>query len=160
MAWHRPGDKPLSEPMMAISTFQLGYNHRAFPPVYLDAAMYPACCLVAKCSLLELRLDDSRTDLLEQKIKYRETSNIRVTLIGYKIVDHSNVVGASPVGAAPTTSSFSTKHLASKDWAKTTNCKARQEAFKFWDLVRLIIEVWWYALHPIQSNLFIHDYCL
>ena len=30
------------------------------------------------------------------------------TLEGNKIVDHSDVVGASPVGAAPTTSSFST----------------------------------------------------
>ena len=36
-----------------------------------------------------------------------------------KIIDHSDAVGASPVGAAPTTSSFSTKHLASMDWAKT-----------------------------------------
>ena len=41
-------------------------------------------------------------------LTYRETSNIRSALIGNKIVDHSDVVGASPVGAAPTTSSFST----------------------------------------------------
>ena len=40
--------------------------------------------------------------------RYRKTSNIRCTLVGYKIVDHSDVVGASPVSAAPTTSSFST----------------------------------------------------
>ena len=39
---------------------------------------------------------------------YRKTSNIRRTLVGNKIVDHCDVVGASPVGAAPTTSSFST----------------------------------------------------
>ena len=39
---------------------------------------------------------------------YRQVSNIRRTFAGYKIVDHSDVVGASPVGAAPTTSSFST----------------------------------------------------
>ena len=39
---------------------------------------------------------------------YRKTSNIRHTLVGNKIVDHSDVVGASPVGAAPTTSPFST----------------------------------------------------
>ena len=38
---------------------------------------------------------------------YRKVSNIRRTLVGNKIVDHSDVVGASPVGAAPTTSSFS-----------------------------------------------------
>ena len=39
---------------------------------------------------------------------WRQTSNIKLTLVGNKIVDHSDVVGASPVGAAPTTSSFST----------------------------------------------------
>ena len=39
---------------------------------------------------------------------YRQTANISRTLVGKKIVDHSDVVGASPVGAAPTTSSFST----------------------------------------------------
>ena len=39
---------------------------------------------------------------------YRKVFNIRRTLVGNKIVDHSDVVGASPVGAAPTTSSFST----------------------------------------------------
>ena len=39
---------------------------------------------------------------------YREVSNLSRTLVGNKIVDHSDVVGASPVGAAPTTSSFST----------------------------------------------------
>ena len=40
--------------------------------------------------------------------QYRKTSNISRTLVGNKIVDNSDVVGASPVGAAPTTSSFST----------------------------------------------------
>ena len=39
---------------------------------------------------------------------YRQVPNIRRTFVGNKIVDHSDVVGASPVGAAPTTSSFST----------------------------------------------------
>ena len=41
-------------------------------------------------------------------VKYRKTSNISSTLVGNKIVDDSDVAGASPVGAAPTTSSFST----------------------------------------------------
>ena len=41
-------------------------------------------------------------------LTYRKTSNISRTLVGNKIVDNSDVVGASPVGAAPTTSSFST----------------------------------------------------
>ena len=39
---------------------------------------------------------------------YPQVSNISRTLVGNKIVDHSDAVGASPVGAAPTTSSFST----------------------------------------------------
>ena len=39
---------------------------------------------------------------------YRQVSDIRLTLVGNEIVDHLDVVGASPVGAAPTTSSFST----------------------------------------------------
>ena len=54
-----------------------------------------------------------------QSSEYCKTCNIRPTLVGNKIVDHSDVVGASPVGAAPTTSSFSTKHLASRDSEKT-----------------------------------------
>ena len=40
--------------------------------------------------------------------QYRKTSNISHTLLGNKIVDNSDVIGAAPVGAAPTTSSFST----------------------------------------------------
>ena len=51
---------------------------------------------------------------------YCQTSNISYTFVGNKIVAHPDVVGASPVGAALTTSSFSTQHLASMDWAKTT----------------------------------------
>ena len=41
-------------------------------------------------------------------ITYRKVANIRRTVVGNRIVDHSDVVGASPVSAAPTTSSFST----------------------------------------------------
>ena len=39
---------------------------------------------------------------------YLQTSNISGTLVGNKIVDHSDVVGALPGAAAPTTSSVST----------------------------------------------------
>ena len=55
---------------------------------------------------------------------YHQISYISRTFVGNKFVDHSDVVGASPFGAAPTTSSFSTKHVASMDSAKTT---ARQD---------------------------------
>ena len=39
---------------------------------------------------------------------YRKSSNISRALVGNKIAENSDVVGALPVGAAPTTSSFST----------------------------------------------------
>ena len=68
---------------------------------------------------------------------YHPIFNISHTLVGSKIVDHSDVVGASPVGAAPTTSSFSTYPLASIDFAKTS---ARWETFKFNNLMHLLLE--------------------
>ena len=61
---------------------------------------------------------------MSEKYHYRKTSNISHNLVGDKIVDHSDVVGAAPVGAAPTTSSVLTYHLVSVDWAETT---ARQD---------------------------------
>ena len=39
---------------------------------------------------------------------YRQTFNISRIVVGNKIVDHSDVVAASPVDPAPTTSSFPT----------------------------------------------------
>ena len=49
-----------------------------------------------------------RTNITHILQGYSYTSNIRSTWEGNKIVDHSDVVGASPVGAALPTSSFST----------------------------------------------------
>ena len=43
---------------------------------------------------------------LFQSPDYRKTSNMSNTLVGNNIVEHSDVVGASPVGAAATTSSL------------------------------------------------------
>ena len=69
-------------------------------------------------------LCDKILTMIYNKNIYCQTSNIRHSIVGSKVVDHSDVVGASPVGAAPTTSSFLTQHLASMDWAKTI---ARQD---------------------------------
>ena len=55
---------------------------------------------------------------------YCQIASISGTFVGNRIVDHSDVVGASPVGAAPTASLFLTEHLASVVWAKTI---ARQD---------------------------------
>ena len=75
---------------------------------------------------------------LELKVNYHQASNISHALIGNKIVDHSDVVGASPVGAAPTASSFLTPgfNILHKD-----NCKMGRETFEFWDLVWLLLDI-------------------
>ena len=84
-------------------------------------------------------------------LKLLSNLNIRHTLVGSKIVDHSDVkkkkknhsdvFGASPVGAAPTTSSFSAFFLTPGfNRLGIDNCKTRQETFKFWGLVHLIPE--------------------
>ena len=46
----------------------------------------------------------SKIIIFKNFLTYHQTSNISHTLVGNKIVDHSDVVGALPVGAAPTTS--------------------------------------------------------
>ena len=48
------------------------------------------------------------TNFVRTNTEYCQVSNISSTLVGNEIVDHPDVVGASPIGAAPTTSSFST----------------------------------------------------
>ena len=60
--------------------------------------------------------------LMTMSFTYRQTSNIKHTLIGNKIVDHSDEVGASPFGDAPTTSSFSTWHNVLQKY----NCMTRR----------------------------------
>ena len=51
---------------------------------------------------------NSKYELQWIDLQNRQVSNISRILVGNKIVDHSDVVGASPIGAAPTPSSFST----------------------------------------------------
>ena len=78
-------------------------------------------------------------------MKYNlQTSNISRTAVGNKIVDHSDVVGASPVGAAPTTSLFSTNHLASVDWPKTTAMR---------DEEHLSFEIWYALYYRLDKTL-------
>ena len=58
---------------------------------------------------------------------------MRRTLVGNKIVDHLDVVGASPFGVASTISSLSTKHLVSMDWAETTVRRDEKHlSFEIW----------------------------
>ena len=86
------------------------------------------------------------------KIMYRQTSNIGRTLMGNKLVDHSNVVGASPVGLLQL-------HLHSQlntcfNELGKDNYKTRRETFKFWDLMSLILEVRLQLMYEIQATAF------
>ena len=62
--------------------------------------------------------------------KYRKTSNISRTLVGNNVVDNSDVVGASR----------------GFNGLDKDNCKTTWDTFKFWDLVRLKLEVLRYKL--------------
>ena len=66
--------------------------------VFLDSYTHDSRFLVF-CSDLVL------VDFAHICQSYHQTSNISGTLVGNKVVDHPDVVGASPVGAAPSTRS-------------------------------------------------------
>ena len=71
------------------------------PPVYTST------CYALSGDKFIVSVFSEEDEVMEFNV-YRKISNIRRTLLSNKIVDHSDVDGASPVGAAPTTSSFST----------------------------------------------------
>ena len=56
-----------------------------------------------KTTVFRLNSPWSLFSMVQSTKKYRKVSYIRRTLVGNNIVDHSDVVGASPVGVAPTT---------------------------------------------------------
>ena len=97
---------------------------------------------------------------------YRKTYNRRGILVGNKLVDHSDVVGASPVGAAPTTFSFCSHHMAS---IYRTNTTARTDENHFGFLfgatyirnltVRLSCTKIWYFRKNKNINTSIVSHC-
>ena len=81
---------------------------RSLPVMYLN--VFHLLLYQSSMRFVYDNIDDNYT-LFAQLIRiqmYRQNSNISRTFVGNIIVDHSDVVGASPVGAAPTASSFST----------------------------------------------------
>ena len=86
-------------------------------------------------------------------LNYHQTSNINRTLVGNNLVDHSDVSWSIACWRCSNfmlildlTPGFSgpgkDKRLGKE------KCKTRWETFKFWDLVWLILEVWWIILFP------------
>ena len=97
-------------------------------------------------------------DVAVDRYHCRQTSYVSGTLVCNEIVEHSDVVGASPVGTAPTTSSFLTEHLASVDWAKATSKQGKKHLnFGIW--MWLILEVWRYVFSlSIHLLALLHPY--
>ena len=81
---------------------------------------------------------------------YRQTSNTSHTVVDNKITDHTDVIGTSPVGAAPSISSFSTQHLNSVDWGKTTVRRdEKKSSFGLvWPYIRYLMVVPQYTWDP------------
>ena len=72
---------------------------------------------------------------------YCKTSDIGRTLVGNNIVDYTDGVVlwrcSNYIFILDSTHGF--------NGLGEANCKTRRTTFKFWDLVRLMLEVWWYT---------------
>ena len=120
MTWHLFGTKPLPEPIMAY--FELDSWRHISVKFESEFYHFHSRKCIRKCHLLNLQAfcprgveltklahnTHNHIEYIKRFFTYCQTSDIKCTLVGYKIVDHSDVVGASPVGTAPSTSSFST----------------------------------------------------
>ena len=72
---------------------------------------------------------------------------MRRTAVGNKIVDHSDIVAASP---APTTSQYSPKQIAIIDWAR---CDDKNLGFGIWCLLYYRFDgKAFYYVHPFHLN--------
>ena len=86
---------------------------------------------------------------------YRQISEMMRTLLSNKLADHSDVVGAEPVQLL-----FHSRLNTWLQWIgqRQLNCKMRRQLFKFGNLLRLILEVWWQVFggcnmwNPFQQN--------
>ena len=92
--------------MQCISTGDAAVLHKATDFQIHFVYVCKTCCILTEISLKFVH--KNLIKLSKDNVAYHQSSNISLTLEGNQIVDHSDVVGASPVGAAPTTSSFST----------------------------------------------------
>ena len=87
--------------------------------------------------------------------QYRKTYNdIGHTVIGNKLVDYSDVIGASPVGADPAI--FILDSTFGFIGSGKDNGKTRQETFQFWYLVRPLSEVWQYVLYVCFISFYVY----
>ena len=90
---------------------------------------------------------------------YCETPNIRGTLVGNKIVGHSDLARASPVVAAQNYT-FILYLTPGFNGLRKNNCSMRRETFKWWNLLCLILEILWYYVRCHFTISFVNYYVL
>ena len=115
MAWHHVGAKWLTNAgLLSIRTWGTYFNEILFKIQEfsfkkickkMSVKWWPFCLGL---NVLNVTIETQGHAELLWRNRHRKTSYISRTLVGNKIVDHSDVVGASLVSAAPTTSSFQT----------------------------------------------------
>ena len=107
-----PSDLVLSAQRAMHELFiKLNYSRQYEAQFMKYSTRFPYICIQTMYTVLHFSpagIYTTSRPSVSRMADYRQVSNIRRTLVGNMIVDHSDVVGASPVGAAPTTSSFST----------------------------------------------------
>ena len=95
------------------------------------------CVLFCLINIFQVQVSSSSSYVNVWVNNYRQPSNIRSTLVGNKIVLHSHAVGVSRFSNYI----FILDRRPGFKGLGKDNCKTRREAFKFWDLVRLILDI-------------------
>ena len=90
------------------SPFACGLHLRKHMKIYLYFLSFLTTEMAEVCAVEILTYGRQGPLFFLYDLYHCQTSNISRTLAGNKIVDHSDVVGASPVSTAPTASSFLT----------------------------------------------------
>ena len=128
-----------------METYELSFpNHCSAMSLYM--------VYVSKCHLAYWRTFSLPGYCCLCSETYCRSFDISGTSVGNIMVDHSDVVGASPVGAAPTSNYIFILNLTPGiNGLGKDKCKKRQETFKFLDLVWIILEIWWYLKYISQQ---------
>ena len=85
------------------------------------------------------RLHEQRMDW-KFNHNYIQISDMSRSLVGNKSVDHSDVVGA--MCRRCSNYIFILQLSVGFNGLRRCNCKTRRETFKFWDSVRIILDIW------------------
>ena len=122
----------LTKYLSSVFSFRTKKNNPIFQSSTQDAFYHGSCILIMALGYMYTR----------RQVKYRQISNISHTVVANKIVDHTDVVGAS-IAALLQLYLHYRLNTGVFGLHKDT-CKPRRETFQFWDRVRLVVDIWRY----------------